>query len=38
MYKPLVSPVSANNFSLTKPIICHRNFGNEFAFIHSKDY
>ena len=24
-------------FSLTK-IICHRNFGNEFALTHSKDY
>ena len=24
------------HFSLT--IICHRNFGNEFAFTHSKDY
>ena len=36
-YKPLVSPVSTDNFSLTK-IICHRNFDNEFAFTHSKDY
>ena len=26
-----------NNFSLMK-IICHRNFGNEFAFTHSKYY
>ena len=24
-------------FSLTN-IICHRNFGNEFAFTHTKDY
>ena len=28
--------VSTDTFSLTK-IICHRNFGNEFAFTHSKD-
>ena len=26
-----------DNFSLTK-IICHINFGNEFAFTHNKDY
>ena len=31
------SLVSKDNFSLTK-IICHRNFGNEFAFTRSKDY
>ena len=32
-----VSLVSTDNFSLTK-IICHRNFGNEFAFTHNNDY
>ena len=32
-----ISLVSMDNFSLTK-IICHRNFDNEFAFTHSKDY
>ena len=32
-----VSLVFTDNFSLTK-IICHRNFRNEFAFTHSKDY
>ena len=26
-----------DNFSLTN-IICHRNFRNEFAFTHTKDY
>ena len=31
------SLVSTDNFSLTR-IICHRNFGNEFAFTHSKGY
>ena len=34
---PGLSLVSTNSFSLMK-IICHRNFGNEFAFTHSKDY
>ena len=29
--------VSMDNVSLTK-IICNRNFGNELAFTHSKDY
>ena len=29
--------VSMDNVSLTK-IICHRNFGHEFVFTHSKDY
>ena len=29
--------VSTENVSL-KNIICHRNFGNEFAFIHCIDY
>ena len=29
--------VSMDNFFLTK-IICHRNFDNEFALTHSKDY
>ena len=28
--------VFTDNFSLTE--ICHRNFSNEFAFTHSKDY
>ena len=28
---------STDNFSLTR-IVCHRNFGNEFAFTHSKGY
>ena len=29
--------LSMDNFSLTK-INCHKNFGNEFAFTHSKVY
>ena len=29
--------VSTDNFSFLTKIICHRNFGNEFAFTHSKD-
>ena len=33
----MVKSVSHGQFFLTK-IICHRNFGNEFAFTHNNDY
>ena len=33
----MFKPVFHGQLFLTK-IICHRKFGNEFAFTHSKDY
>ena len=37
IYVYLLVRVPMDSVSLTK-ILCHRNFGNEFVFTHSKDY
>ena len=37
IYVYLLGRVPMDSVSLTK-ILCHRNFGNEFVFTHSKDY